>query len=145
MYNTVQILVKTILIAATLLVAAIVCARVWKSDLDIRQLLSPTRMVRRAVNTQIDWLPKRELDALYQDGKIVARVVGPQYDDKHARLYFEEIYNSRAADLSRELEYQKWRLKFLGAETLIGMLSSAPEKGQIIQKATCEVLGERRL
>jgi hypothetical protein len=143
-YDVVQILVKTILIAATLLVAAIVCIRVWKSDLDVRQLLSPTRLVQRAVSSQIDWLPKPEMDAIYQDGKIVARVAGARYDDTKGKIYFEEISNSRALDLSREFEYQKWQLKFVGAEALIGMLASAPEKGQIIQKVVCDVLGERK-
>ena len=144
MYDVVQILAKTVLIAATILVAAIICIRVWRSDLDIRQLLSPARMVQRAVNAQIDWLPKRELDALYQDGHAVGRVVAPRYDDKNARFYFEEIYDSRTLDTGRAFEYQKWRLKLLGADAMIGMLSSAPQKGQIIQKAVCEVLGERK-
>ena len=74
MYEVAQYTVKIIIIAATLLVAVIVSLRVWRAELDLRELLSPGRMLKRSVDASIDWLPKRELDAIYQTGKIVARV-----------------------------------------------------------------------
>ena len=144
MYEVVQYTVKIVIIAATLLVAVIVSLRVWRAELDLRELLHPGRMLKRSVDTSIDWLPTREFDAIYQTGKIVARVSGIKIDQGNHKILFEEVYNSQTLDLEAEFEFEKWRLKFVGAESIIGLDTSQPQKGQIISQAVCELLGVRK-
>jgi len=143
MYEVVQYTVKIIIIAATLLVAVIVSLRVWRTELDLCELLSPGRMLKRSVDASIGWLPKRELDAIYQTGKIVARVSGVKIDQGNHKIFFEEAYNSQTLNLEAEFEFQKWRLKFLGAESITSLDTSQPQKGQIITQAVCNLLGIR--
>jgi len=143
MYEVAQYTVKIIIIAATLLVAVIVCVRVWRAELDLRELLSPGRMLKRSVDASIDWLPKRELDAIYQTGKIVARVSGVKIDQGNHKIFFEEVYKSQTLNLGAEFEFQKWRLEFLGAESITSLDTSQPQKGQIITQAVCNLSGTR--
>ncbi len=143
MYEIAQYSVKIILIAATLLVAVIVSLRVWRAELDLRELLSPGRILKRSVSARIDWLPKREAYAIYQSGKIVARVSGVKIDRHNHKIFFEEVYNSQTLNLEAEFEFQKWRLKFLGAELIISLDTSQPQKDQIITQAVCDLLSTR--
>jgi hypothetical protein len=144
MYELAQYIVKIIIIAAAFLVAVIVSLRVWRAELDLRELLNPGRMLQRSVDASIDWLPKRELDAIYQTGKIVARVSSIKIDKGNHKILFEEIYNSQTLNLEAEFEFQKWRLKFLGAESITSLDTSQPHKGQIITQAVCDLLGARK-
>ncbi len=114
MYEVAQYTVKIIIIAATLLVAVIVSLRVWRAELDLRELLSPGRMLKRSVDASIDWLPKRELDGIYQTGKIVARVSGVKIDQGNHKIFFEEVYNSQTLNLGAEFEFQKFRQSVSG-------------------------------
>ena len=143
MYEAAQLVVKLIIVTATVLVAVIVCIRVWRADLDLRALLSPQRMIERSVDSTLSLLPQREIDAIYQNNVLVARVVGPTRDDANQRLLFQEIFESNGLDLSREFEFQKWRLKFLGAETMAMLDASRPQKGRVIEAAVCQILGRR--
>jgi len=145
LYEIAQVVVKVVFIAATVFVAVIVCVRVWRSDLDLRQLFSPSRMVQRAVDSHVNWIPTRETDGVYQDGKVVGRVLQAVLDPKNDRMQFEEIYNSSNLDQAREFEYQKWCLKLRGFLSIVQLNTSTPEKGQIIEKAVCEVIGVRTL
>lgn len=144
MYEVAQYTVKIIIIAATLLVAVIVSLRVWRAELDLRELLHPGRMLKRSVDASMDWLPKREIDAIYQAGKIVARVSGIKIDHGNRKILFDEVYNSQTLNLEAEFEFQKWRLKFLGAESITSFDTSQPHKGQIITQAVCDLLGARK-
>jgi hypothetical protein len=87
--------------------------------------------------------PAREADALYQRETIVARVSGVTVEESQAMILFQEIYNSNLLDLASEFEFQDWRLQFHGAEAIIGLDTSQPDKGRIITNAICEIIGSR--
>jgi hypothetical protein len=143
MYEVAQIIVKLVLIAAALFVAGIVSVRVWRSDLDLRELFSPKRALSRAIDPHVSWLPIRDPVTIYQDGRAVAKVEDAQLEPTASKLVFTEINRSGELDLGREFEFQKWRLRFLGADTIISLDTSRPDKGRILQTAVCQIIGIR--
>ncbi len=145
MYEFLQIAVKLILIAATIIVALMVSVRLWYADLDLQTIVNPYRLIKRAADAQVGLFPTRETDALYQDRKLVARVEKAVVDEKATAVRFDEIHTSNQLDLQREFEFQKWRLRYRDAQAIIGLDTSAPHKGRIIREAVCEIVGERTL
>ena len=143
LFGFLQIVVKTVIIAAIILFAVVASLRVWRTDLDLRRLFSPKRALESSVEERLSWLPAREKDALYQNGKIVARIIDAAVRESEAKVFFEEIYKSNELDLGSEFEFQKYRLRFRSAETLTMINTSSPQKGRIITKAVCEIIGER--
>jgi hypothetical protein len=143
LFEFLQIVVKTVIIAAIILVAVVASLRVWRTDLDLGQLFSPKRALESSVEDKLSWLPAREKDALYQNGQIVARIINANVRENEAKVFFEEIYKSNDLDLGSEFEFQKYRLRFQSAETLTMINVSSPQKGRIIEKAACEIISER--
>src|SRR5206468_1568391 len=52
----------------------------------------------------------READAVYQNGRIVARVIGAQVDAEAKELRFAEVHNSDELVLPDECEFQRYRI-----------------------------------
>jgi hypothetical protein len=144
MFDLLQVAAKLIIIAGVMLFALFASLRVWRADLDLRQLLSPRRAVKRSVGESLSWLPTREKDALYQHDKVAARIAGAQVDEEQRQILFDEIYESDALDLGSEFEFQKWKLRFQSADTMTMLNAAAPHKGRTITKATCKITGDRR-
>jgi len=138
-----QVFVKLVIIAVFLLVAVVASLRVWRADLDLRKLLSPRRAIESSVDERTSWLPTRDKDALYQGGNLVARVTNPTVDEARSQIRFDEIYQSKALDTGQEFEFRSWRAKIQSVDSLIGLSSAAPEKGQILTKVVCEITGSR--
>ena len=144
MFDALQVGSKLVIISAIAIVAIIASLRVWRADLDLRQLLSPARVVDRSVTDNLQWLPTRDSNGLYQGTKLVARISGrPLTDESKSLVAFEEIYQSNGLDLDREFEFQKWRLRLESADEVIGLDTSAPQKGRIMKKVVCAIIGER--
>jgi hypothetical protein len=143
MYDLLQIGVKLLLIAATMIVALMVSVRLWYSDLDLRTLMNPLRLIKRAADAQVGLFPTRDPAALYQNGIVVARVEDAAVDEPTGIVRFGEIHSSYQLDLQHDFEFQKWRLRFREAQAIIGLDSSAPPKGRIIRTAVCEIAGRR--
>jgi len=115
MYEFLQLGAKLIIIAAIAIIALYTSLRVWRSELDLSKLLSPSRMVDRSVDESLSWLPTRQPDALYQDGQLVAKTGESTLDEENSRILFKEIYQSNPLALGQEFEFQKWRLRLVGA------------------------------
>lgn len=143
MFELLQIISKLVIIGAIVILAILLSLRVWRADLDLRQILNPKRAIESTVEKRLTWLPTREKDALYQGGRILARVSGAVIDEAKSTVRFDEIYNSNELNLGAEFEFQKWRLRFRSAESVTMVLASAPQKGRIIEKAVCEIAGLR--
>lgn len=131
MYDFFQIGAKLIIIAAIFIIAVYSTLRVWRMDLDLWRLLSPGELLERGAGDQLSWLPSREQDAIYQTGKLVARVSEPKVDEAHATINFSEIYNSNPLDENSEFEFGRWRLKLRSYRLMVGLNVSAPQKGRI--------------
>ena len=82
-------------------------------------------------------------DAIYQDGKIVARVVEPEVRGNAREVHFAEINRSDDLILPEECEFQKYRLMIQRIEYAARIDKNAPEKGRVLKGVVAEILGYR--
>ena len=82
-------------------------------------------------------------DAIYQDGNVVARVVGAEVRGDAREIYFAEINNSGNLILPEECEFRKYRLMIQRIEYASRIDQGAPEKGRVLRGVVAEVLGYR--
>lgn len=143
MFELLQIIVKCIVIVSIILVAFFAVVKVWRADLDLRHLCSPRKMVEQAANEKLSWLPTRENDAIYQNGRIVGRIMGDAVNDDI--ISFSEIYQCNEFDFNSEFEFRKWRLRLDRIDEMIMNDSSASHKGKIMRGISCKIVGERSL
>jgi hypothetical protein len=80
-------------------------------------------------------------DAIYQDGKIVARVIEPEVRKDAREIHFTEINNSDNLMLPEECEFQKYRLMIQRIEYASRIDKNAPEKGRVLRGVVAEILG----
>ena len=86
---------------------------------------------------------KYEEDAIYQEGKVVARSVAPEVRGNAREVYFAEINNSDELALTEECEFQKYRLMIQRIEYASRIDKNAPEKGRLLRGVVAEILGYR--
>ena len=84
-----------------------------------------------------------EEDAIYQDGKIVARAVDPEIRRDAREILFAEINCSDNLMLPEECEFQKYRLMVQRIEYASRIDKNAPEKGRVLRGVVAEILGYR--
>ena len=84
---------------------------------------------------------KYEEDAIYQDGKVVARVVGPDVRGDDLEIHFTEINSSDDLILPEECEFQKYRLMIQRIEYASRIDKNTPEKGRALRGVVAEILG----
>jgi hypothetical protein len=94
---------------------------------------SATALSGRAVNY--------EGDAIYQDGRVVARVVDPEVRWDAREIHFVEINSSDDLILPEECEFQKYRLMIQRIEYASRIDKSAPERGRVLRGVVAEILG----
>lgn len=82
-------------------------------------------------------------DAIYQEGKAVARVVGPEVRWNAREIHFTEINSSDDLMLPEECEFQKYRLMIQRIEYATRIDKNAPEKGRVLRGVVAEILGFR--
>ena len=86
---------------------------------------------------------KYEEDAIYQNGKIVARVLGAEVRSNSGEIHFDEINDSELLMLPEECEFQKYRLIVKSIEYASRIDKSAPQKGRVLRGVVAEILGYR--
>ena len=84
-----------------------------------------------------------EADAIYQEGKVVARVVDPEVLPAAREIHFGEINSSDNLVLPEECEYQKYRLMIQHIAYASRLDKTAPEKGRVLRGVVAEILGYR--
>ena len=84
-----------------------------------------------------------EEDAIYQDGRIAARVVGADIRWDAREIHFAELNRSDDLMLPEECEFQKYRLMIQRIEYASRIDKTAPEKGRVLRGVVAEVLGYR--
>ena len=82
-------------------------------------------------------------DAIYQDGKIVARVVEPEVRSAAREIHFGEIHHSDDLMLPEECDFQKYRLMIQRIEYASRIDKNVPEKGRVLRGVVAEILGYR--
>ena len=86
---------------------------------------------------------KYEEDAIYQEGKIVARVSEADVRSDAHEIHFTEIYSSDNLLLPEECDYQKYRLMIQRIEYASRIDKAAPERGRVLRGVVAEILGYR--
>ncbi len=86
---------------------------------------------------------KHEDDAIYQEGRLVARVIDPQIRSDAQEIHFAEVNQSDELMLPEECEFQKYRLMIQRIEYASRIDKNAPEKGRVLRGVIAEVLGYR--
>ena len=86
---------------------------------------------------------KYQEDAIYQDGKVVARVVEPEIRGDAREIHFAEINSSENLILPEECDFQKYRLMIKRIEYASRIDKNAPEKGRVLRGVVAEILGYR--
>ena len=84
-----------------------------------------------------------EEDAIYQEGKIVARAVEAEIRGDAREIHFGEINSSENLILPEECEFQKYRLMIHRIEYASRIDKNAPEKGRVLRGVVAEILGYR--
>ena len=84
-----------------------------------------------------------EADAIYQDGRVVARAVEPEVRGAAREIHFGEINSSDDLILPEECEFQKYRLMIRRIEYASRIDKQAPKKGRVLRGVVAEILGYR--
>lgn len=143
MYEIIQVAVKIIIIAAFFLMAGFASLRVWRAEIDLRQLINPGRVVDRSISDAVDWIPTRDPDKLYQNGKVVGVVHGVVVDEAKRTISFDKVDRALNLDVSKEFEYQKWRVRHKGEDTVAEIGGLAMEQNRVFGNMVCEIVGTR--
>lgn len=85
----------------------------------------------------------REQDAIYQKGKLVARVLEPEVDADAKEIRFGEIYNSDYLLIPEECEFQKYRIVIQRIAYSTKVDRQLGHKGRILQGCVADILGYR--
>ena len=84
-----------------------------------------------------------EENAIYQEGKIVARVEGADVRWDAREIHFAEVNQSDDLMLPEECDFQKYRLMIQRIEYAARTDKAAPEKGRVLRGVVAEILGHR--
>jgi hypothetical protein len=85
----------------------------------------------------------REDDAIYQNGRVVARVADPQVDSETKEIRFAELYNSDELLLPDECEFQKYTIMVQRIAHATKVDKGALHKGRVLRDVVAEILGYR--
>ena len=85
----------------------------------------------------------REDDAVYQNGRVVARVADPQVDSEAKEIRFAELSNSDELLLPDECEFQKYTIMVQRIAHATKVDKGAPHKGRVLRNVVAEILGYR--
>lgn len=86
---------------------------------------------------------KREDDAIYQDNRLVARVLEPQINSDAKEIRFAEVFNSDTLLLPDDCEYQRYRIVVRKIGYASKVEKESAHKGRILREVTAEILGYR--
>ena len=83
----------------------------------------------------------REPDAIYQNGKIVARVVSPDVDLEGKEIRFDELLDTDHLVLADECEFRKYRIIVQKIAFATKEDHRAGRKGRTLAGCSAEILG----
>jgi len=85
----------------------------------------------------------REQDAIYQNGKLVGRVVEPEVDLEAKEVRFGEIYDSDHLLIPEECEFQKYRI-IIQRIVYASRVDKHPDRqGRVLRGCVADILGYR--
>lgn len=85
----------------------------------------------------------REDGALYQNGRIVGRVLDARVDQDAREIHFGEIFNSDELLLPEDCEFRNYRILVQHVGFAAREERGAAHKGRVLRAAVAEILGFR--
>ncbi len=85
----------------------------------------------------------REDDALYQEGRLVARVLDARVDQEAREIHFGEIFDSDELLLPEDCEYRNYRVLIQHVGFATREERGAAHKGRVLKETVAEILGFR--
>ncbi|HVA00044.1 MAG TPA: hypothetical protein VMV34_00160 [Terriglobia bacterium] len=85
----------------------------------------------------------REQDAIYQNGKLVARVAEVEVDREAKEVRFGEVYNSDHLMIPEECEFQNYRIIIQRIAYATKVDRGAEHKGRVLRGSVADILGYR--
>jgi len=86
---------------------------------------------------------ERESDAIYQNGRLVARVIDAEVATEAKEIRFGEVYNSDELILADECEFGKYRILIQRVAYASKVSKEEPHKGRILRGVVADLLGFR--
>lgn len=87
--------------------------------------------------------PSRESDALYQKGKVVARIVEPEINPDGKEFRFGEISNSDELMIPEECEFREFRILIQKIAYATKIQRGEEHKGRVLRGVVADLLGWR--
>jgi hypothetical protein len=84
---------------------------------------------------------QRDPDAIYQGGRVVARVGEPEIDLEDKEIRFSEIYGSDELLLPEECEFQKYRIMIQTVVWAAKIDRADPGRGRVLKGVVADLLG----
>lgn len=114
---------------------------VWTAQVDPRATVS--KLVAKPFEAP-DWVATRDPTKIYQDGRVVGDVIGDATSDGK-EFRFEQLVNTGELKRDSPIEYQRYRLRIVGIQAIIGMKSSVSDQGSqvlsnVMEGVTCDIL-----
>jgi hypothetical protein len=85
----------------------------------------------------------REDDALYQNGRVVGRVLDARVDQEAREIHFGEIFTSDELLLPDDCEYRNYRVLIQHVGFASREERGAAHKGRVLKTVVAEILGFR--
>ncbi|HUI40995.1 MAG TPA: hypothetical protein VL523_03395 [Terriglobia bacterium] len=85
----------------------------------------------------------REEDAIYQEGRLVARVLDARVDAEARDIRFGEVYNSDELLLPEDCEFRTYRILIQRMEFATREERGAAHKGRVLRGVVADILGYR--
>jgi hypothetical protein len=85
----------------------------------------------------------REGDALYQNGRVVARVGETEVDLETKEIRFDEIHNSEHLMIPEECEFRDYRILIQRIGYATKIQRGEEHKGRVLRGVVCDLLGYR--
>ena len=86
---------------------------------------------------------EREADAIYQNDRLVARVLDAEVDTEAKEIRFSEVFNSDELLLPDECEFRKFRILIQRIAYASKVNKEEPHQGRILRGVTASLLGFR--
>lgn len=83
----------------------------------------------------------READAVYQENRLVARVIDPEVDLEAKQVRFGELFQSDMLLLPEECEFQKYRILVQKIADATKLDRNTPDKGRILRGVSADIVG----
>ena len=83
----------------------------------------------------------REQDAIYQKGRIVARVMEPEIDLEAKQIRFSEVYRSDSLLIPEQCEFQKYKILVQRIADAMRVDRSDSRKGRVLRGVSADILG----